>query len=408
MKVFIGVNEKSGEHLLLRMIEVINSLDPNVTFYLQASQGFIGQLSSDVKAYLLFDSSLCSVMGFIEPLKRLPSLLQRRYHIKKWIKDNKPDLVIGIDGPDFWLPIEKYAKSLSIYSVHVVSPSVWAWRPKRVFNVASSVDELYTLFDFEWQYYKDCHLKMRYFPHPLVEKYHSQIKKLVTNSADGRSSCLTDSSQTQMSSKGHLVCAPGSRGAEVKAHLETFISVGDLFVKKGYFSKIVIPCVQEHRSFIVATIEKLSQDIRDNIELVSTMPEALSGAKVALCVSGTATLECALFKVPTLVCYQISWWKKYLMSLIINTPYICLVNIILNKEVLPEIIGDEDFMRKSLSIHLSKWLNSPSTYDKVKKDINILLKQLLEVREKKCLNNQISQTLQQVSMKQEEAPLQAL
>lgn len=388
MKVFIGTSEKSAEHYMLDIVKTLYNINPEIEFYVQSSSSFKEIVPESIPLHVIFDSQLCAVMGLIEPLKRLPQLLKRRNLITSWIEKHQPLMVIGIDAPDFWLPIERFSKSLNIHSIHVVSPSVWAWRPGRVNTVASSAHELYALFDFEKKYYKDVSLTLKHFPHPLITQYGGS---------------LSQEGEVARGFKARtLLCAPGSREKEVSLHLPSFLKVGLDYVKSGAIDKIIIPATKERKKQIALIVKKASGDLIDKVEICDSMQEALVQSSLALCVSGTATLECALFKVPTVVCYHLPFWKKFLLSLLIKTPFISLANIMFGRKIFPEVIGSAKAIEREAFEMLRLWFEDERRYNQTVLSLSTFTQELLESNNKACLNQQLKESLQQALMKQEE------
>lgn len=312
MKALLLAGERSGELLLLRYARDIVSQYPEIQCYCQISKELYEQHFADMpNMHLLFDASLCHVMGFIEPLKRLPQLLWRRDQICRWIARNRPEYVMGFDSPDFMFPIERYARKKGSYVLHVVSPSVWAWRLGRVQVVGDSADELHVLFDFEKKFYDQTQLHLEHIGHPLLEQIEPQRR--------------------QKSIK-RLLLLPGSRRSEVATLLPLFLSWARTLRISGRVQEVSI-VLAPGMSLPAFTL------MRDVIQ-ETDFNTAVSRADFALVCSGTASLQVAAQGCPLAIFYDLPSWKKYLLSWLIATRWVGLPNIIHQSNLVEEFVGD--------------------------------------------------------------------
>lgn len=361
MKALLLAGERSGELLLVRYALDMLAEQPTLHCYCQISQELFEQhLSYHARAHLLFDAKLCHVMGVMEPLKRLPNLLWRREKICHWISQHRPQYVIGFDSPDFMLPIESYARLKGSYVLHVVSPSVWAWRPGRVRVIEKSANELHLLFDFEKQFYASTALHLEHVGHPLLDKVQPQERQLPVK---------------------RLLLLPGSRQSEVDSLLPLFLSWARTLRITGRVDEVAIVLAQG----VTLPPYTLMRDIIQE----SDFDEAVSRADLALVCSGTASLQVAAQGCPLIVFYDIPSWKKYLLSWLIKTQWIALPNIIHQMPLIQEFVGNlseryyeiEQYLQEIIDSHtLAR--SAHNVYDKmqsiVKKQKKICLKALLK------------------------------
>lgn len=375
MKALLLAGERSGELLLARYALDMLDAQPDLHCYCQVSTQIYEQyLASHERAHLLFDATLCHVMGFIEPLKRLPELFWRREKICHWIAANRPQYVIGFDSPDFMLPIESYARSKGSYVLHVVSPSVWAWRSGRTAIIDKSSHELHLLFDFEKKFYAQTSLHLEHVGHPLLDKVTPKQRSLPVK---------------------RLLLLPGSRQREIDALLPLFLSWARTLRITGRIEEVAIVLAKG----VTPPPFTLMRDIIQEDDF----DEAVAKADLALVCSGTASLQVAAQGCPLIVFYDIPSWKKYLLSFLIKTKWVALPNIIHQTQLIEEFVGDlsgryheiEDYLQEIID---SKKLARSATilYDK--------MKDVVKKQKKICLKSLIKNFLQRGLMKPGAAP----
>ena len=267
-----------------------------------------------------------AVMGFVEPLKRLPELLRIRGDIVQFCRREKPLAFIGIDAPDFNLGIEKHLKPCGIKTVHYVSPSVWAWRQGRIKGIKRSVDLMLTLLPFEQAFYQQHQVPSLFVGHPLA----SQLQAI-----------STDQAQKQLAVTGMPLIAllPGSRSGEVAAMAPLYLKVAERLRQSLPNAHFVIPAANNAR------YKQLQEYLSDHCELPVTLVEgradlAMSSADVVLLTSGTTALEAMLLERPMVVSYQLGKWTYRLVRHFIKTPYVALPNLLAGKMLVPELLQE--------------------------------------------------------------------
>ncbi|MBT5089636.1 MAG: lipid-A-disaccharide synthase, partial [Flavobacteriales bacterium] len=270
-------------------------------------------------------------MGLLDVLKNLEAIKENLNYCKKDILKYKPDALILVDYPGFNLKIAKFAKLQEIKVFYYISPKVWAWNKSRVTKIKKYVDELLVIFPFEVEFYQKYGMKVTYVGNPLLD----EIGK-----GNFSFSCSTE--------RPIIALLPGSRKQEIEGILPVMLTIVNYYPNHQFviaatnnFSK------QYYQSFIK----------ENNIKLVFDETYALlSNATAALVTSGTSTLETALFKVPQVVCYKTNWLTYFLARNLIKIKYLSLVNILMDKLVVKELIQNE-LNANRLKIELDVLLN---------------------------------------------------
>ena len=289
-------------------------------------EGIGGPLMQEQGLDSMFAMDRLSVMGFIEPLKRLPELLRIRRTVLRHFSDNPPDLFLGIDSPDFNLPLERRLRERGVTTAHLVSPSVWAWRSGRIHKIKHSVDLMLCLFPFETAIYTEHGVPVRFVGHPLADELPPQVDRLAARAALG------------LAPTGRLLALlPGSRSAEVRLLARPFLQAASLLRQGDPQLSFVLPAASYARS------NELEQLLAEFPELPVTLVqgrarEAMAAADAVLLASGTATLEAALLKRPMVVAYRMGFLSWQLMSRLAKTPYAALPNVLAGRALVPELL----------------------------------------------------------------------
>jgi lipid-A-disaccharide synthase len=339
-KVAIVAGEKSGDQLGGELIKSLKLDYPDCKFI-----GIGGDLMKGQGLQSLYDIERLAVMGIWEPFKRLPELLKLRSRLKSFLLNEKPDIFIGIDSPDFNLPLANFLKKeTSIPTVQYVSPSVWAWRKGRIKKIERSIDLMLCLFPFEGKAYEGSKVNHKYVGHPLA---HRLLMK-------------QNSHQKESQKDLTIGLLPGSRKSEIIRMAPTMIAAAkDLqSIFKGV--KFVMPLVkQEHLSLF----EYSEDEIRNISFSFSNSQVVLKECDYALVTSGTATLEALLLGVPLLSVYKTNWISFNLIKPFLRIKYIALPNLLADEEIIPELLQDH--------VTVSNIVNGLS--DLIKSDKKVLL-----------------------------------
>lgn len=271
-----------------------------------------------------------SVMGLVEVLGRIRELFRIRARVLDYFFTNRPDVVIGIDSPDFTLAIERRCREAGIPSAHYVSPSVWAWRQKRIFKIAKSVDLMLTLFPFEARFYEEHNVPVAFVGHPLADRI-----PMVPETGKAREQLSLDQDAPL------LAVLPGSRGGEVERLGTLFLEACRWIQEKRPDIQLVIPCVNRDRERQVrALVDAL--DVKLPVTIVRGQSrEVMAASDAVLLASGTATLEAMLLKKPMVVGYRLSNFSYKLLSRLVKVPHVALPNLLAKDALVPELLQDD-------------------------------------------------------------------
>lgn len=287
-----------------------------------------------------------SVMGLWEVLKQYPRLKRLQTEVMNRLLDEKPDCVLGIDGPDFNLAIESFLRQAAIPSYHLVAPTVWAWRPGRAARMAEKTDGLLCLFPFEPPYFLVHDLPAVAIGHPLADQLPLIPDKLSARQALG----------IEADAKV-LAVLPGSRRSEWQYNAPLFWQTISELQQQDAELVVLVPCLHERmQQTLMASANGLS--VRFVIAQQGAR-QVLTAADVALVASGTATLETALCHTPMVVAYRMHWLSHAIIRRLLRTRWIALPNIIANRGVVPELL-QSDATPEALVAALSSLFNDAS------------------------------------------------
>jgi len=276
----------------------------------------------------LYDMERLAVFGLIEPLKRLPELLSIRRSVRQHMLKSRPQLFLGIDSPDFNLTLERQLRSKGIKTAHLVSPSVWAWRPGRIHNIKKAVDLMLCLLPFECDFYERHGVKAALVGHPLIE----ELSALPDQGTARNYLRLPEAGQV-------LVCMPGSRASEIEHLGPVFTQVIMRLLASDRQIRVVVPAASLERMEQIRHFMPIEDDRFSVIEGQSRL--AMVAADAILCASGTSTLEAMLIGRPMTIAYRMGWLSWQILSRMVTSPYVGLPNVIAGQAVAPEFLqGD--------------------------------------------------------------------
>lgn len=320
-KIYIIAGEASGDLHASNLMKSLISIDDTLDFRYWGGDHMAAVKGAPVKhiADLAF-------MGFIEVIANLKTILGNIKFCKKDILAYQPDALVLVDYPGFNLRIAKWAKSQGIPVIYYISPQIWAWKQNRVHTIRKVVDKMLVILPFEKDFYKRFDMDVSYVGHPLldaIEQFKEKAEKVDLYQ------------KHQLDNRPVIALLPGSRKQEINTKLPIMLDSLSDFVEDYQFVIAGAPSL-EH-SFYESFLEKYK-----NVHLIhGETYDLLSIATAALVTSGTATLETALFKVPEVVCYKGSSISYHIAKRLIKVDYISLVNLILNKESVKELIQNE-------------------------------------------------------------------
>ena len=302
-----------------------------------------------------------SVRGYVEAIKQLPAILKlRKQLIANLLGEGRPDVYLGIDAPDFNLGVELQLRKAGIPTLHLVSPSIWAWRAGRIQKIAKAVDRMLCIFPFETEIYDRAGIASTYVGHPLA----SDIP-LEPNVNEARQKIAQTLSIPSNALDGLVIAVlPGSRGSEIELIAPVFFNTMQLLADrlKGQKLNFIIPVATPR---LRAPLEQLLIDARKNnsdiqIHLLDGMAdEVLEASDVVLIASGTATLQAALWKKPMVISYKVPWLTAQIMKRQGYLPYVGLPNILCGEFVVPELLQD-DASPENLANAVQEWLDHPA------------------------------------------------
>ncbi len=334
MKFYIIAGEASGDLHASNLVKELKLIDNLSEF-----RGWGGDLMQNNGVKLVKHYSELAFMGFVEVLANLKTILNNIKFCKKDITAYQPDALILIDYPGFNLRIAEWAHKNGIKVFYYISPQVWAWNQSRVKKMKKVIDRLFVILPFEKDFFKQHNMDVDFVGHPLLDEIENH-----SNSSDNEADYNVFDKDFVLS-KPVIALLPGSRKQEIKTMLPLMLEL-----KKDY----------PQFKFIIAGVNTLKgafyQDIIKDHKVAIVYNQTYNLLKIAhaaLVTSGTATLETALFKVPQTVCYKGNFLSFYIAKRIIKIKYISLVNLIMDKPLIKELIQN-DFNIKTLKQEFEK------------------------------------------------------
>lgn len=318
LRIGMVAGEASGDLLGAAIIRELYRIFPDAEI-----TGVAGSKMLAAGASTLFPLEKLSVMGFTEVLSRARELLQLRAKIKNYFLNSPPDVYIGIDAPDFNLPIEKKLKESGIRTIHCNSPTIWAWRKNRIHNIGRSIDLMLTLFPFEAKYYEAENIPVKYIGHPLADMI--PIENILSFPRKQKTIALL----------------PGSRAGEIKYIGPILLKAAELIHQKYPDISFVSPMINQAR---YRQFEQQYKSITPNLPLRLVLGQSrdiMSASDIVVLASGTATLEAMLVKRPMVVLYKGSFISYWIVKKLVKIKQVSLPNILSDKILVPEFIQDK-------------------------------------------------------------------
>jgi lipid-A-disaccharide synthase len=337
MKYYIIAGEASGDLHGSNLMKALYEKDPSAEIRFWG-----GDLMQNVGGTLVKHYRELAFMGFIEVVMNLKTILNNIKICKKDIEAFQPDAIIFIDYPGFNMRIATWAKKRNIPTHYYISPQIWAWKENRIKAIKRDVDFMYVILPFEKDFYEKKHnFPVHFVGHPLIDAIATRTE--VSDEIFRKENHLSD--------KPIIALLPGSRKQEITKMLSIMLSVVNDFPDYQF---VIAGAPSQEYEFYKPFLTN------ENVKFISNKTyDLLSHSHAALVTSGTATLETALFHIPEVVCYKGSWVSYQIAKRIITLKYISLVNLIMDREVVKELIQDE-LNTKNLKLELNKILSSES------------------------------------------------
>ena len=337
--IALVAGEVSGDILGAGLIRALKVKYPNAHFV-----GIAGERMIAEGCETLVDMEEIAVMGLAEIVKHLLRLLKIRKMVVETMSAQKPDIFIGIDAPEFNLYVEDKLKAQGIKTVHYVSPSVWAWRQKRIYKIARATDLVLAFLPFEKAFYDRFNVPCRFVGHTMADS--------IPLKPDRHEACNVLNIDEKQRYMAILV---GSRSAEVELLSTPFLQTALRLKEKFPDLKFLVPLInQKRRQQFEQFKARLAPDL-DMILLDGNARQAMIAAEVTLLASGTAALECMLCKSPMVVGYRMKPLTYFLAKHLVKTPYISLPNLLADEMLVPEMI-QEDCTAEKLTEKLIPYL----------------------------------------------------
>ena len=322
LRVALVAGEASGDILGSGLMQALKAQHPDVEFI---GVGGPRMEAEGLRSY--FSMERLAVMGLFEVLGRLFELILRRRRLVRTLIAEQPDVFIGIDAPDFNLGLELKLRRAGIRTVHYVSPSVWAWRQKRVFKIREACDLMLTLFPFEAQFYQEHGVPVRFVGHPLA----NSIPVVVDRVAARLALDLPEDAAV-------VALMPGSRGGEVNRLGPLFLDAAERLNSLRPGLRFVLPCASQPRREQLESM-LLGRNLQLGL-LDGRSHEALAACDAVLIASGTATLEALLHKRPMVVAYRVANLTYRILRRLMKTAFFSLPNLLAGRQLVPEFIQD--------------------------------------------------------------------
>jgi lipid-A-disaccharide synthase len=346
-KIFIVAGEASGDLHAGNLIRAIKEKLPETSFY-----GMGGVEMQKAGAKLTHDLRTVSVIGLVEVLSRLPTILRTLKELGKSLVIEKPDLAILVDFPDFNLKLAEKLKKAAIPVVWYISPQVWAWRAERIPKLVKLIDYMLVILPFEVEFYRKHNLNVNFVGHPLIDKIKTTSSK--------------EETLLELGLKANfpvIAMLPGSRNIEIKLLLPHLKKAAEVLYSQNPNYQFVIPVAN---TLDPQKIERKLVDVKAPIRVIQgNTYNIIKSADVAVVAAGTATLETALLGTPAIIIGRVSKLTWFLWSRYTNLPYYGLPNYIVEKKLMTELIQHQA-SGEQIARQLENLLNSIEEQNRLK------------------------------------------
>ena len=358
MRIAIVAGEASGDQLGAGLIKQLNLIYPNAHCY-----GIGGPLMREQDFKSLFEMDEISMIGLEGVFTKLPGIIKIRRQLLHQFINDKPDVFIGIDVPDFNLGLEKKLSAQAITCIHYVSPTIWAWRGYRIKTIKKAVAHMLVLFPFEARIYQDHNIPVTFVGHPIADE---------VDSVADQASCR----DTLNINSGRQVIAllPGSRTSEIHRHADLFIQTAQQLAHSRPETEFIISAINSNaEKFINDLLTENAYDIKIRV-IKQNVRQVISASDLVLAASGTVTLETALLGKPLVVAYKVSKISELMIRMFSNISTYAMPNFLLDEPIIPEFLQRQASV-ENLSNALIKYLDD----DELRKDTT---KKFKEIKDK--------------------------
>lgn len=354
----ISAGEASGDRLGAGLAAALRQRDPAIELI-----GMGGPQMRDAGVRLVQDSAEVSVVGIWEVLSRLPQIRRAMHRLERVLEDERPDLLVPIDFPDFNLRLAARAGRSNIGVVYFVSPQVWAWRPRRVHQIRRLVREMLVLFDFEREFYRDADVPVTWVGHPLAE-----APPETSDRADLRRRIGLQPDSTA------IALLPGSRAGEIKRHMPVLLGAAALLRRERPALEFLVPLAPSAPGCVVRDTIRDSGLERIHVH-AGDFPGVLRVCTAGAVASGTASLDAAMVGLPMVVIYRMSPITYWIGKRLIQVDHIAMPNLIAGRGIVPELLQDECNAAR-IAAELDRYLGDPSHAESVRNALQAVSRKL--------------------------------
>jgi lipid-A-disaccharide synthase len=358
-KVMIMTGEASGDMHGANLVRELRKRDPSIILYGVGSKNM-----REAGVRMLADASEISVVGIAEALTHLGAIYRVMSRLKKFLKQERPDLLILIDFPDFNIRLGKTAKKLGIPILYYISPQVWAWRKWRIKTIADLVKAMIVVLPFEVDIYKKAGVNVKYVGHPLTDVVQSPYSQAEARQRLG----LAPGKRT-------IALLPGSRTKEISYLLPNMLGAATILKKRFEDLQFVLPVAPTlSETFVRSFMEEGEVAVK---VVNGGVYDALRASDAAIVTSGTATLESGLMAVPMVIVYRVSTLTYIIGRMLIDVKHIGLVNIVAGERVVPELVQRES-TPENIAEAIVRILDDAAYSQRIRRQLNGIREQLGE------------------------------
>jgi len=355
--ILISAGEASGDAHAACMVKALRKLDPQIKF---VGMGGDNMAAADVE--IITDIKKMAVVGLVEVLLKYRSIKAELLHLQNYIVQHTPDLLILVDYQEFNQRLAAFARKQGVKVLFYIGPQVWAWRPERVYKMATIVDHIAVILPFEVDYYKQANVPVTFTGHPLTDQVIADKTPLQAQK------------QLALADKTTVGLFPGSRSTEIKRILPILLESAALLRQQQPEIQFVLPLASTICQTELAPFSVKLQQL--NVHIINNRFYTVSQAcHVIITASGTATLEITLLGIPMVIVYKISPLSYFILHRLVKVKHLGLMNIIANKEIVKEFI-QQKAQPKNIANETLRLLNDSDYNKTMRHELSLIRKQL--------------------------------